>query len=219
MKNSILLVMSILLFITLVGCDYEISDHDNASGIITESIDNVSDSKTPDSETKEPNKQQNDEAIDKPVVILSDKEIMISQFLSIGLSKEEAETIQETFEKVGITKISNISKFIQGSGLDGEQGFYCDFYSFDVQRDSIRLDFKIVKRKLQIIKISWAHGKNYPDINKYEDMILNEGVKESDYGSYVYLYYKKLKNFAVDEDSFGYRAIYDYETHSVSKYK
>lgn len=219
MKKVILFTISILLCFNLIGCDYELSDYSSSGNLTTENSNNDNLSKTPGLESEKTEKQKNESVIDKTTVALTDKEVMISQFQSIGLTKEEAEHTQEIFENVGIVKINNISKFIQGSGIDGEQEFYCDFYGFNVKRDSIRLDFKIVKRKLQIIAISWAHGENYPDINKYRDMVLNEGIKESDYGSYVYLYYKKLKNFAVDETSFGYRSIYNYETHSVSKYK
>jgi hypothetical protein len=154
-----------------------------------------------------------------PTITFIDKEMMIMQLETLGLTNAEAAEMQKIFENVGITKIWNISEFIQGSGIDGEQGFYCDFYGFNVKRDSIRLDFEIVKRKLRTIAISWARGKNYPEINKYRDLKLLDDVKESDYGSYVFLYRKKLNNCAVDENSVGYRAIYNFETHSVSKYK
>lgn len=35
--------------------------------------------------------------------------------------------------------------------------------------------------------------------------------------SSITLYYKKLTNNEVDKNSNGFRAIYDYETHSITK--
>lgn len=153
------------------------------------------------------------------LITYTDEELMVMQFERIGLTHEEAVDAQKIFKNVGISQIWDVSETIQGSGIDGEQDFICNFYDFNVQTDSIRLQFVIVKRKVQIIAISWGRGKNYPEINKYDDLKLLDGVKESDYGSYVYLYRKKLKNFAVDENSVGYRAVYNRETHSISKYK
>ena len=210
MRKVIFLAISILLCISLISCDYSSSNSTNTG---------VSNNETSSKTSEFENETQNNESVtDKPTVVLSDKEIMISQFQSLGLSKEEAENAQEIFENVGITKIANLNEVL-GSGIDGEQNYLCDFYDFSAKYDGIKIEFKIVKRKVQIIAICWSRGVNYPDVDKYNDMILNEGVKESEYGSYIYLYYKKLKNYAVDEASIGYRAIYNYETHSVSKYK
>lgn len=219
MKRILSILLCLMLCLSLLGCEYEqpetVSSDNNSSNSDTTSI--VAENSTANSK-REPNAEKEQSSSQETVVMPSDEEIMVSQFKSLGFTDVEAQDMQKVFENVGITKISNISKFIQGNGIDGEQGFYCDFYYFNVKNDSIRLDFKIVKRKLQIIAISWARGKNYPDIDKYNDMILHDGVKESDYGSYVYLYYKKLKNFEVIENYNGYRAIYDNETHSISKY-
>ncbi len=219
MKRNFLLFLCIILCLSLFGCEYDISEHtssDNktASGETTSAVAE-NNSSTP----KEESSMQTELTSSQECVILpSSEEMMISQFAALGFTDSEARNMQKVFENVGITKISNISKFAQGNGIDGEQGFYCDFYDFNVENDSIRLDFKIVKRELQIISISWARGKNFPKIDKYNDMLLLEGVKESDYGSFVYLFYKKLKNFEVDDNSIGYRAVYDFQNHSVSKY-
>lgn len=219
MKRIFLFFLCLILCLSLLGCEYELSENTNSDNSTSSSeATSIVDENSSPTPKEEAGTQTEQTSSQEPVVLPSDEEIMISQFKSLGFTDSEAKNMQLVFENVGITKISNISKFIQGNGIDGEQGFYCDFYSFNVKNDSIRLDFKIVKRKLQIIAISWARGKNYPDIDKYNDMELRDGVKESDYGSYVYLYYKKLKNFEVMEDYNGYRAVYDYETHSVGKY-
>lgn len=219
MKRIFLFFLCLILCLSLLGCEYELSENTNSDNSISSSeATSIVDENSSPASKEEADTKTEQTSSQEPVVLPSDEEIMISQFKSLGFTYSEAKNMQLVFENVGITKINNISKFIQGNGIDGEQGFYCDFYSFNVKNDSIRLDFKIVKRKLQIIAISWARGKNYPDIDKYNDMVLRDGVKESDYGSYVYLYYKKLKNFEVMEDYNGYRAVYDYETHSVGKY-
>lgn len=222
MKKSLLVIFIVFCF-SMTSCDYLLTNYYTSTDVeTTNSNTENSATTTPQikDETEDISPSIQDETTDTSdeQVVLTDEESMISQFKSIGLSDEEAKEVQQIFENVGITKIDNIKK-IGGSGIDGEDWFYCDFYNFNVKRDSIRLDFTIVKRKVQAISISWARGENYPDINRYRDMILRDGVKESAYGSYVFLYYKKLKNMAVDENSIGYRAIYDCATHSVSKYK
>lgn len=153
-------------------------------------------------------------------ITLTDKDIMIMQFESLGLTNAEAIEIASVFENVGITKIWDISKVL-GSGIDGEQLYVCSFYDFNPNVDCIKLSFNIVKRKIQRISICfYPYGKlgEYPTTHKYKELNLLAGIKEDTHSDSVTLYYQKLKNYAVDENSVGYRAIYNYETHSISKY-
>lgn len=145
----------------------------------------------------------------------TEQELMIMQFETLGLTKSEAEEAQKIFENVGITKIRNISKELgTTTGVDGEVRYNCDFSSFNRRSEGIGLTFVIMRRKIQRIDIShFPHGNTR---NMYKSLTLFEGVQESDS---ISLYYKKLKGYLeIDENSVGYRAVYDSSTHSVSKY-
>lgn len=157
------------------------------------------------------------------VITFTDEEIMVMQFEELGLTNAEAEEAQKIFANVGITQISNITETMGSSaGIDGEQRYVCWFYDFNPNVDCIKLSFNIVKRKVQRISICFSiYGKlgEYPTSHKYKELDLLDSIQEDTYSDSVTLYYKKLKNYAVDENSVGYRAIYDRETHSISKYK
>ncbi len=149
------------------------------------------------------------------VPTISDKEIMISQFQSLGLTKEEAEDAQEIFENVGITKISDVEVRLQTTnGVDGEVQYLCNLNNFDRKTQEIGLRFVIMRRKVQRIDIcQFPHGNT---VEFYKSLTMFDGIEK---GDSVVLYYRKLKGYLqVDENSFGYRAIYDCETHSVRKY-
>ena len=140
---------------------------------------------------------------------------LTEQLMELGLTGAESKGIAEVFENVGIEKISNISKVL-GSGIDREQRYVCHFYNFTPSEDCINVCFNIVKRKIQWIRICFAHGKAYPENNKYRELNVLDGIQHVDY---VTLYYRKLKSYLeVDESSVGYRAVYDFNTHSIRKY-
>lgn len=150
---------------------------------------------------------------------ISDKEIMISQFESLGLAKEEAEDAQEIFENVGITKISNIEVVLgTQNGVDGEVQYKCNLFNFQYE-DGIKVSFKIVNRKIKGVAISFVRNKRYPDYNQYMQLILLDGITEEGPSDAIILFNRKLKGYLqVDENYNGYKAVYDYETHSISKY-
>ncbi len=146
---------------------------------------------------------------------------MKKQFVRLGLTETEAEEMQKVFENIGITQISDISKTL-GSGIDGEQRYVCRFYDFNPNVDCIKVSFTIVKRKVQRISICFSPYEKldeFPASHKYKELALLDGIKEDTHSDSVTLYYQKLQNMAVDENSTGYIAVYDYKTHSVSKYK
>ena len=104
--------------------------------------------------------------------------------------------------------------------MDGEQQFVCRLYDFNPNIDCIKVAFVLVKRTVQRISICYSpYGKlgEYPDSNKYEELKLLNGMTKDNKSSSITLYYKKLTNNEVDKNSNGYRAIYDYETHSITK--
>lgn len=153
------------------------------------------------------------------VPIISDKESMISQFQSLGLTKEEAEDAQEIFENVGITKISNI-EVVSGTqnGVAGEVQYKCNLFNFQYE-DGIKVSFKIVNRKIKGVAISFVYNKRYPDYNQYMQLTLLDGITEEGPGDAIILFNRKLKNYLqVDENYNGYKAVYDYATHSIRRY-
>lgn len=141
---------------------------------------------------------------------------MTEQLMELGLTEAESKEIAEVFENVGIEKISNISKTL-GSGIDGEQQYVCRLYNFNPNVDCIKVSFKIVKRKVQRIRICLSpYGQlgTYPESNKYRELNLLDGIQHDASGDCITLYYKK----DVDKNSVGYRAVYDFNTHSIRKY-
>lgn len=156
-----------------------------------------------------------------PTITFTDKEMMIMQFEELGFANAEAVEMQKILKNVGIEKISNITGPL-GSGVNGEEMYVCHFYDFNPNTDCIKVSFVTAKKKIQRISICYSpYGKlgEYSATHKYKKLKLLDGIQEDTHSDSVTLYYKKLKNMAVDENSVGYRAIYDYKTHSVSKYK
>ncbi len=145
---------------------------------------------------------------------------MIAQFMDLGFTESEAKEIKDIFHEVGIKKISNISPTL-GSGLDGEQHYVCNLYNYNPNTDCIKVSFNIVKREVHYVTICFSpYGQlgSSPDNNRYSNLILHDGIKENSHSDSITLYYKKLVNYEVDNSSNGYVAVYDYETHSISKY-
>lgn len=153
------------------------------------------------------------------VPTISNEEIMISQFQSLGLTKEEAEDAQEIFKNVGITKISNI-EVVSGTqnGVDGEVQYKCNLFNFQYE-DGIKVSFKIVNRKIKGVAISFVRNKRYPDYNQYMQLKLLDGITEEGPSDAIILFNRKLKGYLqVDENYNGYKAVYDYATHSIRRY-
>lgn len=218
MKKLIALVLAIMLCF-VVGCDGQsIEEYNKQVSEYNATIENDSSAETSSTESK-----INNDAATSSVITFTDEEIMVMQFEELGLTNAEAEEAQKIFANVGITQISNITETMGSSaGIDGEQRYVCWFYDFNPNVDCIKLSFNIVKRKVQRISICFStYGKlgEYPASHKYKELNLLDSIQEDTYSDSVTLYYKKLKNCAVDENSVGYRAIYDRETHSISKYK
>lgn len=148
--------------------------------------------------------------------LFTEQEVMIMQFEELGLTENEAKEVQEIFFNVGITKISDIEVRLQTSnGVDGEVQYRCNLNHFDRKTQEIGLIFVIMRRKVQRIDIcQFSHGNTF---EFYKSLTMLDGIEK---GDSVVLYYKKLKGYLqVDENSFGYRAIYDSATHSIKKYE
>lgn len=125
--------------------------------------------------------------------IINDKESMISQFQSLGLTKEEAEDAQEIFENVGITKISNIEVVLgTQNGVDGEVQYKCNLFNFQYE-DGIKVSFKIVNRKIKGVAISFVYNKRYPDYNQYMQLTLLDGITEEGPGDAIILFNRKFE--------------------------
>lgn len=149
------------------------------------------------------------------IVKPTNQEIMIKQFIELGFTEDEAKEAQEIFANVGITKISDLTvRSRTVDGLDGEIQYTCNFNHFDRKTQEIGLGFIIMRRKIQRVDIcNFPHGNTF---EFYKSLTMLDGIEK---GDSVVLYYKKLKGYLqVDENSVGYRAVYDSATHSVSKY-
>jgi len=199
MKKIIVWLFCVIFVLNLVGCQYQ-----------EQQPSDIEDSTSVDEHLEESN---------VPETPTSDSVTMMEQFETLGLTYDESKAAEEIFKKVGINEISNIS-WVRGSNVDGEQQFVCRLYDFNPNIDCIKVAFVLVKRNVQRISICYSpYGKlgEYPDSNKYEELKLLNGMTKDNKSSSITLYYKKLTNNEVDKNSNGYRAIYDYETHSITK--
>ena len=211
MKRTLVLLLCAIFVVFLTGCENPLIEE---YGSKSETSDNVDENISLES-------KGNSDIVTSSINTYTDEELMVMQFERIGLTHAEAVDAQKIFENVGITQIWDISEGL-GSGIDGEQRYGCQFYNFNPNVDCIKLQFIIVKRKIQRISICFSpYGKlgEYPTSHKYKELKLLDGIKEDTHSDSVTLYHKKLKNYAVDESSVGYKAVYNRETHSISKYK
>lgn len=141
---------------------------------------------------------------------------MIEQFKSLGFTQAEAEEMKEIFATVGITKISNIRSAV-GDGIDKLQTFKCDIFDYHRDKGGVSVHFTIDKRQLCFISLDGipTTKADYAYINIFG----NVKVKTSNTTKSVTLYDKWDENGEIDENSVGYKAVFDYENKKIENYK
>lgn len=141
---------------------------------------------------------------------------MIEQFKSLGFTQAEAEEMKDIFATVGITEISNI-QFAVGDGIDKLQTFKCDIFDYHRDKGGVSVHFTIDKRQLCFISLDGipTTKADYAYINIFG----NVKVKTSNTTKSVTLYDKWAENGEIDENSVGYKAVFDYENKKIENYK
>lgn len=144
------------------------------------------------------------------------QDTMVEQFKALGFTETEAKEMKEIFTTVGITEINNI-QHITGDGIDKLQAFRCDIYDYHRDKGGIFVHFTIDKRQLCFISLDGipTTKADYAYINIFG----NVKVKTSNTTKSVTLYDKWDENGEIDENSIGYKAVFDYDNKKIEKYK
>ncbi len=143
------------------------------------------------------------------------EDTMITQFKKIGFTDAESQKMKGIFTTVGITEINNIQA-VGNAGIDNLQAFKCDIYDYHADKGGISIHFTIDKRQLCFISLNGIATTNVD--YAYVNIFGNVKFKTSNGTKSVTLYDKWDENGEIDNNSIGYKAVFDYENKKITKY-
>lgn len=155
--------------------------------------------------------------VDKTEVVSKTETIpMETQFKDLGFTDAEAKNMKEIFTTVGITEVNNIQA-VGNASIDNLKVFQCDIYDYHADKGGISVHFTTDKRKLCFISLD---GIATTKVDYYYVNIFgNVKSKTSNGKTSVTLYDKWDENGEIDNNSIGYKAVFDYENKEINNYE
>ncbi len=135
---------------------------------------------------------------------------LATQFIEIGFTQTEAESLVDKFTTMGLTDVSNIEASV-GDGIDGLQSFRAKIFDYD----TLTLQFTIENRQLCYVSVN---GFPAEKVDFYINFFGKLKYKIVNSKKSIIFYDIWDENGEIIEDAVGYKAVWDRESNTIKEY-